>query len=94
MDVSKSFYIDLEQELYLIRLDFEMCQEQEDKDVLVWATFFLHWSQKASRYCGQWSKENLKLTQKMVNDFDVAKFNGRGYPALWSVMNTAFLHLR
>jgi hypothetical protein len=54
-----SFYLDLEQGLYVLRTHFEMSQQDPDNEPGEWAKFFLKWAENASKYCGPWSREVL-----------------------------------
>ncbi len=65
-----SFYLDLEQGLYVLRTHFEMSQQDPDNEPGEWAKFFLKWAENASKYCGPWSREILGQARTLAGKLE------------------------
>src|SRR5258708_35312263 len=93
MDLSKNFYLDLEQGLHGLVVHFDMLQDAKDAEVLDWARFFMKWSETAARLCGSWSRENMYLAEKIVRNLKESKTGVMGYEALKTAMSEASRNL-
>jgi hypothetical protein len=93
MDTSNSFYLGLDQSLRTLRVHFDMSRGASNDEVLEWAKYFLDWSDKASRYCGPWSAENLKQAGNFVRNLEKSTAGIVGYEVLERAMGEAASNL-
>ena len=88
-----SFHLDMEQELYFLRVHFEMCEGSNDSEMADWGRFYLEWSRKASRECGAWSKGNLETAEKIFQTLQRSKTGLMGFEVLKKAMAEASYQL-
>lgn len=93
MDTAKGFYLDLEQDLYVLVSHYGKCTGASNKEAAEWAKFFLSWNQKAVKYCGSWSRECLLETEKMIQNLEKSKTVTGGYEDLGKAMAEASKNL-
>jgi hypothetical protein len=93
MDTENSFYLGLDQSLHTLRVHFDMSRGATNDEVLEWAKYFLDWCNKASRYCGPWSAENVKHTGNFVRNLEKSTAGIVGYEVLERAMGEAALNL-
>jgi hypothetical protein len=93
MDASKGYYLELEQRLYSLRVHFDMCKGAGNSETVDWARFFLAWSQKASKHCGAWSADNLRISENFVRNLEKSKIGIMGYEVLERTMFEASRNL-
>ena len=93
MDTSKGKYLDLEGQLYYLRLHFEMCEGAKDSEVQDWGRFFLQWARKASADCGPWSKKSLEAAEQILETLGKSKSGLMGFEVLKRAMADASHHL-
>jgi hypothetical protein len=93
MDTNKSFYLDLEQELFSLMSHYAHCKGATDGETADWAKFFQTWSRKAAKVCGAWSLENMHLAEKLTQSFERSRTGMKGYEVLENAMAQAWVSL-
>lgn len=89
MDGFNPVYFELEQNLYYLRLHFEMCDGARDPEVGEWCRFFVDWSRKASKSCGTWSRGNLETAEQILKVLEKSKSGLTGFETLKGLMSGA-----
>src|SRR5690242_17736652 len=93
MEGFKPAYFELEQNLYYLRLHFEMCDGARDPEVQDLCKFFVGWSKKASGTCGTWSRNNLETAEQILKTLEKSKTGLTGFETLKSLMASAYQSL-
>ena len=88
-NTDKAYYLELENEIYYLRMHYSMCQGIKKEEVQEWTRFFLAWSRKASQGCEIWSQENLQAVEKFSRNLEKSKTDPASYGALEKMMAEA-----
>ncbi len=89
MDSTKSFYLDLEEELHTLTSHFLLCEGALDAEVVDWARFYVRWAEKSAKKCGPWSKVCLEHARNILQALENSQKGKEGYAALGTAMQTA-----
>ena len=89
----RDFYLEIQEELGVLRSHFEICEGAGNKEVLDWARFFLQWSKRAGRDGEDWGKTTLKAAEKIAKTLEKPPAGTNGFGILQEAMREAAAHL-
>jgi hypothetical protein len=89
MNSSKGFYLDIENQLYVLITHYDLCEGSSDPEVIDWARFFVRWADTASKQCGPWTLECMNRAREIVDELERSQSGKKGYEALGNAMQTA-----
>ena len=87
------YYLELQEELGVLRSHFEACEGAANKEVLDWARFFLQWSKRAGKDGEDWGKATLKGADKIAKTLEKPPAGTDGFKMLQEAMREAAAHL-